>query len=58
MNIAAEVFAKFGEDSAALENLDRALTLPSHVTVALVRLNPVWARFKGVPAFEQMLARH
>ncbi len=58
MNIAAEVFAKFGDDSAALENLDRALTLPSHVTVALVRLNPVWARFKGVPAFEQMLARH
>ncbi len=58
INTAAEVFAVFGEDSAAIENLDRALTLPAHVSAALVRINPVWARFRGVSAFEQMLARH
>ncbi len=55
---AAEVFALFGEDDAALELLERLLSTPSHVSVPLVRVNPVWQRFKTNPRFQALLAKY
>jgi serine/threonine-protein kinase len=55
---AAEVYAMFGEDEAALEHLEMVLSTPSHVSVPLVRVNPVWQRFKSDPRFQALLAKY
>ena len=58
LTTAAEIFALFGEDDAALELLDRLLGMPSYVSVPLVRVNPVWQRLRSNPRFEALLAKY
>ncbi len=58
LTTAAEVYARFGEDQRAIDLLDRVLAMPSYVTVPLVRVNPVWQRFRDNPRFQAVLARH
>ena len=58
VNTAAEIFAMYGEDEAALEQLEVVLSLPGYVTPAVTRVNPVWQRFKDNPRFQALLAKY
>ena len=58
INTAAEAFALFGEDEEALRQLELVLSVPSYNSVAMVRVNPVWQRFKTNPRFRALLAKY
>ncbi len=58
INTAAEVFALFGDDENALEQLEVVLSVPSYNSVAMVRVNPVWQRFKTNSRFQALLAKY
>jgi hypothetical protein len=58
LNTAAEIFAMYGEDEAALEQLEAVLSVPSYISPAVTRVNPVWQRFKGDPRFEALLEKY
>jgi serine/threonine-protein kinase len=54
----AEVYALVGEYDKAIEILDGLLTRPSQVTVATVRVNPVWDPVRQDPRFIAMMKKH
>jgi TolB-like protein/Flp pilus assembly protein TadD len=54
----AEVYAVTGENTKAIELLDGLLGRPSDITVALLKLDPVYEGLRADPAFQQMLAKH
>ena len=58
VNLLAEVYALFGEDEAAMQQLEVVLSVPSYVSVPFVRVNPVWARFRNHPSFQALLAKY
>ncbi len=54
----AEVYAVNGQNPEAIQVLDHLLTVPSELTVAILRLDPIWDSLRTDPAFQQMLAKH
>ena len=60
MGGAAEIFAFVGENDAAIELLDRLLSMPAgrEASVPLLRADPAYDRLRDDPRFEQMLRRH
>ena len=54
----AEVYAVNGQNPEAIQVLDHLLTVPSELTVALLRLDPIWDSLRTDSAFQQMLAKH
>jgi TolB-like protein/tetratricopeptide (TPR) repeat protein len=58
VNTAAEIFAIYGEDEAALDQLEMVLSMPGYVSPAITRVNPVWQRFRGDPRFEALLEKY
>jgi TolB-like protein/Tfp pilus assembly protein PilF len=54
----AEVYALVGEHDKAIEILDGLLTRPTQVTVATVKVNPVWDPLRQDPRFVAMLQKH
>jgi eukaryotic-like serine/threonine-protein kinase len=53
----AEVYARAGRADDAVKVLDRLLRIPSAVSVARLRVDPVWASLHGHPGFQQLLRR-
>ena len=47
-----------GDYPEAIEILDRLLSVPSVLSVPLIRLDPKWAPLWGLPELEEMLAGH
>jgi serine/threonine-protein kinase len=45
-----------GEADAAIDRLAYLLTIPSDVSVALLRIDPMWDRLRGNPRFQRLLA--
>ena len=47
-----------GEREKAIETLDGLLTRPTQVTVANVKINPVWDPLREDPRFVAILKKH
>src|SRR6202045_1934315 len=54
----AEVCAVVGENAQAIELLDGLLGRPSAVTVALLKLSPVWDPLRNDPRFQALLEKY
>jgi tetratricopeptide (TPR) repeat protein len=53
----ARIYLLAGDEERALEELAFLLEIPSPVTVALLRVDPVWRPLHGETSFEELLAR-
>jgi TolB-like protein/Flp pilus assembly protein TadD len=54
----AEVYARVGDNDRAIEILDGLLSRPSSVSVALLRVSPVWDVLRGDPRFQALLQKY
>jgi serine/threonine-protein kinase len=53
----AEVYAALGNPGAAVGELEDLLAVPSFVTGAWLRTDPLWAPIRGDPRFKQLMTR-
>ncbi len=53
---AAAIYAKCGHKPEAVERLRHLLTVPSEITVPLLRASPTWDPLRDDPAFKALLA--
>jgi hypothetical protein len=51
----AKVYARSGRSDDAVAVLERLLGMPSAISVARLRVDPVWAALRGHPRLEQLL---
>jgi TolB-like protein/tetratricopeptide (TPR) repeat protein len=54
----AEIYMIVGEDDAALPIVDGLLSRPTQVTVAQLKINPLWDRVRQDPRFIAILNKH
>ena len=54
----AEIFAIVGENDAALDLIEQALSRPSLLSVGLLRLDPVWDPLRDHPRFRALLEKY
>jgi TolB-like protein len=54
----AEVYATVGEDDQALALIDGLLSRPSALTVAHLRINPIWDPLRANPRFIELLKKY
>ncbi|MES1242228.1 MAG: hypothetical protein ABUT39_11460, partial [Acidobacteriota bacterium] len=52
----ASIYLSVGERDHALEQIQRLLSIPSPLSVALLRVDPRWDLLREDPRFEQILA--
>jgi serine/threonine-protein kinase len=51
----AEIYAHTGEADAAIDKLEFLLSVPSYISVALLRVDPAWDPLREHPRFEELL---
>lgn len=56
--VLAQVYAVTGENARALEVIDGLLSRPSTLTVALLRIDPVWDGLRNDPGFQKLLTKY
>ena len=54
----AEIYAIFGDAGGAISVLDGLLQRPSTVTVAVLKINPVWDPIRKDPRFQALLDKY
>lgn len=54
----AGILARAGETDAAIAELERLLTRPSHLSVPELRLSPVWDPIRNDPRFQALLVKY
>src|SRR2546427_474012 len=52
----AHVYALVGEHQAAIEQLKLLLSIPSEISIPLLRVDPNWESLRGDPRFQRLLA--
>ena len=52
----ARVYTMLGERDAAVEVLKSVLSVPSVISRALLRLDPIWGPLRGYPPFDELMA--
>ena len=50
--------ATVGEQDAAIEQLDHLLSIPSLISVPILRMNPIWDPLRDNPEFAALLDRY
>jgi tetratricopeptide (TPR) repeat protein len=55
LQILAEVYTLTGEYEKAIQTLDTLLSIPSGLSVAILRLDPLWDPLRSSPHFQEML---
>jgi len=53
----AAIYAMVGEHDAAVEQLAYLLSIPSHISVPLLRIDPKWDVLRDNPRFQRLLKR-
>ena len=56
--ILAEIYTRLGEYDQAIDQLEVVLSIPSEVSVPLLRIDPVWDPLRDHPRFQQLLEKH
>src|SRR5262249_10377597 len=51
----AEIQARAGEPAAAVKTLQRLLAMPSAVSIAQLKIDPIWDPIRNDPAFQELL---
>ena len=54
----AEVYAIVGEQEKAIDLLDGLLSRPSNITVAVLKVVPIWDSLRDNPRFIELLKKH
>ena len=54
----AKIYARVGEDEMALDLIEELLSIPSFLSVGLLRLDPVWDPLRDNPRFQALLEKH
>jgi TolB-like protein/Tfp pilus assembly protein PilF len=54
----AQIYAWTGESDQALQLLDRSLNTPNGITVAFLRLDPIWEPLRSDPRFQALIDSH
>jgi serine/threonine-protein kinase len=55
---AAEVYLMVGQYDAALGQLEYLLSIPSYLSVSLLRIDPMWDPLRDDPRFQALLERY
>ncbi len=58
LQIQAEVYALIGEPEKAMATLDTLLSIPSYVSVPILRLDPFWDPLRDHPRFQTLLEKY
>jgi hypothetical protein len=58
LGLLAEIYAKVGEHEAAIDQLEILLSIPSWVSVPLLRIDPIWDPLRDNPRFQRLLEEH
>jgi len=53
-----EIYVRTGEYDAALDQLEYLLSIPSPVSLPLLRVDPLYTPLRGTPRFERLVAGH
>jgi tetratricopeptide (TPR) repeat protein len=51
----AQVYAMVGEADAAIDQIELLLSIPSPLSVPLLRLDPIWEPLRGHPCFQRLI---
>jgi Flp pilus assembly protein TadD len=54
----AAIYAAVGEEDAAIDRLEKLLSRPSQVSVAMLRVDPRWKSLRGNPRFQKLLREY
>ena len=54
----AEIYAVVDEHDAAIDQLDYLLSIPSYVSVSLLKLDPFWDGLRDHPRFQKLIAEN
>ncbi len=54
----ALIYARLGEDEAALDQIDLLLSIPAKFSVAVLRLDPRWDSLRDHPRYQEILDKH
>jgi serine/threonine protein kinase len=54
----AKIYALVGEKDLAIETLDSLLSIPSHITVARLRIDPMWDPLRDHPRFQALIENY
>jgi TolB-like protein/predicted Ser/Thr protein kinase/Flp pilus assembly protein TadD len=54
----AQIYAIVGESDLAIEKLDYLMSIPSLLSVARLKVDPMWDSLRGNPAFQGLIERY
>ena len=54
----AHIYTMVGEPDAALEQLDRLLSIPALFSVPLMELEPEWESLRDHPRYQELSEKH
>jgi TolB-like protein/Tfp pilus assembly protein PilF len=54
--VVAQVHARVGEPEEAIRRIERLLSIPSMLSVEMLRLDPFWDHLRSYPRFQELLA--
>jgi serine/threonine protein kinase/tetratricopeptide (TPR) repeat protein len=57
LNDLAKVYAMVGEYDLAIQILKKLINIPSEITPAILKIDPMWDKLRGNPEFNKLLAR-
>jgi len=54
----AQVYVMVGEYDKAMDKIEYLLSIPGELSVALLKIDPVWAPVRSLPRFQKLLERY
>ena len=54
----AEIYSMLGEQDAAIDHLEVLLSIPSHISVPLLKIDPQWDPLREHPRFRALVEKY
>ena len=54
----AQIYVQIGDYDAAVDRLEQVLSVPSIISVPLLRFDPLWDPLRDLPRFQALLAKY